>query len=97
MKDILTDPRDGKPGLSLETASSVIARDFIKKHMAQYHHVIRTDKLAGRAVAAAYIDALAGTLALVIAGGESKDDVLETVRHTLRASVERDLKHLRRG
>lgn len=91
-----TDPRDGKPGLTLETAASVILRDSIQRHMAQFAHVIRTDRATGQAVAAVYIDGLSGALALTVAGGEDLEQVLSTVRDTLRAAVIRDLRHLRK-
>jgi len=92
----MNDPRDGLPGLTLETAASVVLRDTIQQHMAQFAHVIRTDKACGQAVSAAYIDGLAGALALIVAGGESREQVLLTVRITLESAVNRDLRHLRK-
>lgn len=85
-----------KPGLSIESASSVIARDFVKKHMHVFSHVIRKDRAAGQSTAAVFIDGLAGALALVIAGGhgQSRDEVLDAACKTLREAVNRDLRHL---
>ncbi len=83
-------------GLRIESAASVILRDSINKHMHVFAEVIRRDRAAGQSVSAAYIDGLAGALALVIAGGhgQSVDEVLETACKTLRESVRRDLRHL---
>lgn len=85
-----------KPGLSIESASSVIARDMIQKHMHAFAHVIRCDRVAGQSTAAAFIAGLAGTLALVIAGGhgQSRDEVLDAACKTLREAVNCDLQHL---
>lgn len=86
---------DGKPGLSIESAASVIARDFFSKHLRQFDFVVRFDRKAGQSTAAAYIDGLAGVLALVIAGGNDRTEVTETAIKTLRQAIERDLRHLK--
>ena len=83
-------------GLRIETAASVIARNFVTDHFAKFGLAIRRDRAAGQAMAAAYIDALSGSLALVIAGGHgSRDEVLQATIRTLRESVDRDLKMLK--
>jgi hypothetical protein len=93
-----TDPTDGKLGLRIESAASVILRDVIKKHMQTFAHVIRDDRAANASVVAVYVDGLAGALALTIAGGHaSRDAAVELTLAKLRDSVERDLKHLRRS
>lgn len=82
-----------RPGLSLETASSIIARDVITKHLAQFHHVIRHDRAANTGTAAAYIDGLAGVIALTVRGGfGSKDEIIDACIAKLRDAVERDLR-----
>jgi hypothetical protein len=87
-----------KPGLSLETGASVILRDFINQHMAQFAWVLQADMLASRAVVATYIDGLAGAAALAIQGGlGSREEVIALTEKTLREAIERDLQHLARG
>lgn len=87
-----------KPGLSIESAASIVLRDTIMQHMQIFGHVIRFDKVAGQSVASAYIDGLAGALAFIIAGrhGGSKDDVLDEAVQKLREALDRDLQHLGR-
>lgn len=85
-----------KPGLSIESAASVIARDMIKKHVATFAHVIRNDRAAGQSVVAAYIDGLAGAIALVVAGGHaSRAEITTATIAGLISAVERDLRHLK--
>lgn len=86
-----------KPGLSIESAASVTLRGAIQEHMRVFSHVLRTDKAGGQSTTAAYIDGLAGAVALVIAGGwGDKSEVTERIIQTLREAIERDLKHLTR-
>ncbi len=93
---MITD-NDGKPGLRIESASGITARDMITKHLHTFAHVIKADRAASQSVASAYIDGLAGVLALTISGGlGSKSEVIVTACDKLREAVERDLKHLRR-
>jgi hypothetical protein len=82
-------------GLSIESASSIIARDMIQKHMHTFGHVIRTDRAASQSTIAAFADGLAGATALAIAGrlGDRRE-VIDAVIAKLRDSIERDLKHL---
>lgn len=91
----VTDPTDGKPGLRLETAASVTLRDTIIKHMHAFGHVIKHDRLTGRAVVSAYVDGLAGAMAFVIAGGNgSRDEVTAATLRELHDAIARDLAHL---
>jgi hypothetical protein len=89
---------DGKPGLRIESAASVTARDMITKHIGVFMHVIRGDRAAGPSTAAAYVDGLAGVVALMIAGRHgSQEEVTEVTILQLRDAIKRDLQHLRRG
>lgn len=82
-------------GMRLETAASVIAEDFIKKHMAQFGLQIRTDRACNASVVAVYTSALAGATALTIAGGHGpRAEVIEAVIKAFRTAVDRDLTHL---
>ena len=82
-------------GLKLEAAASVILRDAISRHMATFALAIRTNRRTGKDVIAAYIDGLAGAVALTIAGQHgSKDDVINATVTKLREAIDRDLRHL---
>jgi hypothetical protein len=82
-------------GLKIETAASVTLRDAMRQHMQNFYFVIRSSRPTGQAVVAAYIDGLAGAVALTIAGGHgSKDDVVNATVTKLREAVDRDLRHL---
>jgi hypothetical protein len=84
-----------KPGLSIESAASVILRDATLKHMHTFAHVIQHDHVAGKSVHAEYVNALAGTMALMIAGGQcSRDDIIAGTATKLIECLERDLKML---
>lgn len=86
------------PGLCIESAASVILRDSIVKHMHVFGDVVRRDRAAGQSVVAAYIDGLAGAMALVIAGGHGgQSDITEATIDVLRNAIARDLAHLSRG
>jgi hypothetical protein len=83
-------------GLKIETAAGVTARDAIRQHMQSFALTIRTNRLSGQAVVAAYVDGLAGAVALTIAGGHgSKDDVIDATIAKLREAVDRDLRYLK--
>lgn len=83
-------------GLRIETAAGVVARDTIAKHLTLFGPAIRRDKIASTSTVAAYIDGLAGAVALTVAGGHgSKDEVLEASIRSLREAVNRDLRHLK--
>lgn len=93
----MRDPTDGKPGLRLETAASIIARNFICDHFTQYGAVVRRDKITAQAVTLEFVTGLAGACALAIAGGHaSKDEILNVTIATFREYVDRDLQHLGR-
>lgn len=82
-------------GLSIESAASVTLRDTVLQHMLTFNHVIRADRIAGKSVHAEYVNALAGTMALMIAGGQaSKDDIIAATAAKLVECIERDLRHL---
>lgn len=85
-----------KPGLSIEAAASIMARDLIQQHLARFQFVIRGDRATGQQVVAAYIDGLSGAMALVIAGGKaSKEEVTKQVEKKLAESLVRDLGHMK--
>lgn len=91
---MITD-KDGKPGLRIESAASVTARDMITKHVTVFSHVIKHDRAASQSVVAAYVDGLAGVTALAIAGRQgSRTDVIEATIAKLREAIDRDLQHL---
>jgi hypothetical protein len=91
---MITD-KDGKPGLRQESAAAITLRDTITRHMNAFAHVIQHDREAGRAVVAAYIDGLAGAMALTVRGGHaSRDEVDAGVRLQLNNALTRDLAHL---
>lgn len=87
-----------KPGLSIESAASVVLRDAIVKHMDVFAHVIRFDRVAGRSVHAEYVNGLAGAMALMIAGGQvSRDELIAATAEKLIECMERDLRLLGGG
>lgn len=93
---MITDPTDGLPGLRIESAASVVLRDTILKHMHAFGHVIRRDRATNKAVVAAYIDGMAGAIALTVAGGfGGSEDIINATVAELRKAVARDLKHLK--
>lgn len=84
-------------GLKIETAASVTLRDAIRQHMQSFYFVIRGNRASSQAVVAAYIDGLAGAVALTIASGHgSKEDIVNATVTKLREAVDRDLRHLER-
>lgn len=95
MTDIQTDPTDGKPGLRIETAAAVVARNTIHNYMSHYALTIRRDRAAGQGATAAFIDGLSGAMALVVAGGHaSRDEVLAATCKKLSDALNRDLAHM---
>lgn len=85
-----------KDGLKIETAAGVVARDLVRQHFEKFSFTIRRSRPAGQAVVAAYIDALAGAMALTIASGHgSLDEVTTATLASLRDAVARDLRHLK--
>lgn len=84
-------------GLKIETAAALTLRDSICHHMQAFGLTIRTNRRSGQAVVAAYIDGLAGAVALtIVAGHGGKQDVIDATIAKLRESVDRDLTHLGR-
>jgi len=84
-------------GLKIEHAAGVTLRDAIRKHMATFAYTIRRVRHVGQDVVAAYVDGLAGAVALTIAGGHgSKEEVINATLAKLREAVDRDLQHLGR-
>jgi len=64
--------------------------------MQSFAFTIRTNRRAGQSVTAAYVDGLAGAMALVIAGSHgSKEDIINATVTKLREAVDRDLRHLK--
>lgn len=85
-------------GLRIEAAASITARDMITKHLTLFGPAIRRDRHTGQATAAAYIDGLAGVIALTIAGGHgSREDVVKAANIELFKAIDRDLQHLKAG
>lgn len=85
-----------KLGLSIETAAGVTARDMIRQHLVAFGFAIRTDRTASQAAVAAYIDGLAGAIALTVAGRHgSREEVIDAAFMKLHEAIDRDLRHLR--
>lgn len=83
-------------GLKIETAAAFTLRDAIRQHMQSFALTIRISRPSGQAVVAAYVDGLAGAMALTIVGGHgSKEDVVNATVTKLREAVDRDLRHLK--
>ena len=79
----------------IQSAASVVLRDEIQLHMKIFAPTIRHDRVAGQSVTAAYVDGLAGAVALVVAGGHgSRSDVVEATIKSLREAIDRDLTYL---
>jgi hypothetical protein len=82
-------------GLKIEHAAAVTLRDAISKHMASFAYTIRRGRHCGQSVVAAYVDGLAGAMALTIAGAHgSKEEIVNATLTKLREAVDRDLQHL---
>jgi hypothetical protein len=87
-----------EPGLRIESAASVTARDMIEKHVRVFNYVIRHDRAANQSTVAAYVDGLAAVAALTIIGGHGGHaEVVEATVKALRDAINRDLMHLGRG
>ena len=85
-------------GLKIECAASVTLRDAIRKHMASFAHTIRKGRHCGQSVVAAYIDGLAGAMALTVVGNHgSKEEIVNATLAKLREAVDRDLQYLGRN
>jgi len=88
-----TDPTDGKPGLRIETAASVMAADMMAQHLKTFKNVIQNDRHTNGAVIAAYIEGLACVVALTVAGRHGGYwEVMASVDERLRDEVDKILK-----
>jgi glycine cleavage system pyridoxal-binding protein P len=86
--------------MALTTPNSELAetvgRDWIKNFMKSFASHIRSERATSKVASALFIDALAGTLALAIAGRQdSEEEILGAAIDSLRDAVKRDLRHLR--
>jgi hypothetical protein len=82
-------------GLKIETAAGVTLRDAIRKHMASFALTISENRYTGGAVIMAYVDGLAGAMALAIAANHgSKEEIVNATLVKLRDSLDRDLWYL---
>ncbi len=71
-------------------------RDWVKSFMKSFAPYIRSERATSKVTSALFIDALAATLALAIAGRQdSEEEVTEAAVDSLRDAVKRDLRHLR--
>jgi hypothetical protein len=86
-----------KPGLSIESAASVVLRDAMLKHFHVFSETMRRDHAAGKSVHAEYVNGLAGVIAIMVTGGQgSKVDIINGTVAKLLECVDRDLRHLGR-
>lgn len=82
-------------GLRIESAAGITLRDAIRNHMQIFAMVVRTDRRCGQDVVAAYVDGLAGAMALTIVGGHgSTGEIVNATVKKLREAVDRDLQYL---
>jgi hypothetical protein len=85
--------------MALTTPNSDLAgecgRDWVKSFMKSFAPYIRSERATGKIVCALFIDALAGALALAIAGRQdSEQQIVNAAIIALREAVKRDLRHL---
>jgi hypothetical protein len=70
-------------------------RDWIKGFMKSFAPFIKLERATSRVASALFIDALAGVLALAIAGRQdSEQQIVDAAIASLRVAVKRDLRHL---
>ena len=70
-------------------------RDWMKSFMKFFAPHIRSERATSRVASALFIDGLAATLALTIAGRQdSEEEITEAAIDSLREAVKRDLRHL---
>ena len=68
-------------------------RDWMKNFLKSFGSHIRTERATSKVAAALFIDGLAGTLALTIAGRhDSEDEIVGAAIDSLRDAVKRDLR-----
>lgn len=85
--------------MPLETSESAlareVARDWIKNYVAAFAPSVMRERATARAASAAFIDGLAGIVALSIAGRHGSEvEVIEATMTSLRNAISRDLTHL---
>jgi hypothetical protein len=85
--------------MALTTPNSQLAeecgRDWLKTFMKSFAPYIRSERATSKVASALFIDALAGTLALAIAGRQdSEEQIMDAAVASLRVAVKRDLRHL---
>jgi hypothetical protein len=85
--------------MALTTPNSELAktvgRDWLENYMKSFAPHVRSERATSKIVSALFIDALAGTLALTIAGRQdSEEEILGAAIDSLRDAVRRDLRHL---
>lgn len=86
--------------MALTTPNSELAgecgRDWVKSFMKSFAPYIRSERATSKVTSALFIDALAGTLALAIAGRQdSEEEILGAAIDSLQTAVARDLRYLR--
>ncbi len=86
--------------MALTTPNSELAeecgRDWVKGFMKSFAPYIRSERATSKVTSALFIDALAGTLALAIAGRQdSEEQIMDAAIVALEHAVARDLRHLR--
>lgn len=75
--------------------ADTVARDWLRNFMRSFAPSIRKERASARIATAVFVDGLAGTVALAIAGRHgSKDEIIEATIQSFREAVDRDLKHL---
>lgn len=85
-----------KDGLRVEAACSIIARHGVRQFFDTFALTVRRDRHAGQSTVAAYVDALAGAVALTVAGGHaSKEEIVNATIIKLREAIDRDLRHIK--
>jgi hypothetical protein len=85
--------------MALTTPDSELAeecgRDWVKGFMKSFAPYIRSERATSKVTSALFTDALAGTLALAIAGRQdSEEEILGAAIDSLQDAVKRDLRHL---
>lgn len=83
-------------GMRIEVAAGVVARDWVLKFFGTFGQSIVAERRSSQVVVAAFVDGLAGSVALSIQGRHgSKAEIIELTVTQFREAVERDLKHLK--
>jgi hypothetical protein len=75
--------------------ADTVGREWLKFFMKSFAPYIRSKRATSKVASALFIDALAGTLALAIAGRhDSERQIVDAAIASLRDAVKRDLQHL---